>query len=117
MLIKNLLRRVAEKLTGRKCSRCKYNRCCHCTHPDPAMFARCWNSITMPGFTGKYERPSLSCAEAEELGKKLKEGFDAGITAYRTGQLTEEEQYQFQKIQAALEEAGEIARESGLLED
>ena len=117
MFIKNLLRRVAEKLTGKKCSRCKHNRCGRCTHPDPTMFDRCWNSVTMPGFTGKYERPKLSYAETVELGKKLKIDFDDGVGYNRTdGQLTEEEQYQFQKIQAALEEAGEIARESGLVE-
>ena len=109
MLIKNLLRRVAEKLTGKKCSRCKFNCCGHCTHPDPTMFDRCWNSVTMPGFLGKYESPSLSYAEAlAAAGEALQKGI--------TEPLTPEEEYQLGKIKAALEEAGEIARESGLLE-
>lgn len=93
MFIKNLLRRVAEKLTGKKCSRYKYNRGGYCTHPDGSMFMRCWHSVTRPGFTGKYEKT----AHAPEL--------------------TPEEEYQLGKIKTALEEAGEIARESGLVED
>lgn len=103
MLIKDLLRRVAEKLTGKKCSRCKYNRCGHCTHPDPTMFDRCWNSVTMPGFTGRYE-------------KTTPPAYELSVTVGEWDGLTEEERFQLLKIKAALEEAGEIARESGLVE-
>ena len=95
MGIKILLRNVAEKLTGRKCSRCKHNRAGHCCHPDGRMFMKCWHSVTRPGF--EYSE-SVACAQA-----------GAGLTA--------EEQYQLQKIKATLQEAGETARESGLLGD
>lgn len=98
MFIKDLLARALEKLTGRKCSRCKYNRGGRCCHPDGAMFMRCWHSVTHPGFTGKYEK--VEAAPADQV---------AG--------LTEEEKYNLQRIKDVLQQAGDTARESGLLEE
>lgn len=98
---KRFLSRLWEKKTGRKCSRCKYNCAGHCTHPSDDMFTKCWHSITRPGFAGRYERPVRKVAEP------VKQGPD----------LTQEEQHQLQQIKAALQEAGDTARDGGLLED
>ncbi len=105
MGIKILLRNVAEKLTGRKCCRCKYNRAGRCCHPDGRMFMKCWHSVTRPGF--EYSE-SVACAQA---GAAAAEGLQAGLAAG----LTAEEQHQLQKIKASLQEAEDIARKSGLL--
>lgn len=93
-MIKFYLTRMAEKLTGRKCSRCAHNYRGRCIHRDGEMFKKCWQSVTRPGFE---KRPP----------RYLKD-----IT-----KLTEEEQHQLKKIRAALQEAEDNARESGLLED
>lgn len=108
MGIKILLRIVAEKLTGRKCSRCKNNRAGHCCHPDGRMFMKCWHSITRPGY--EY---SESVYYYNTAGQAATDGLQAGMAAG----LTAEEQHQLQKIKASLQEAGDIARESGLLEE
>lgn len=100
MGIKILLRNVAEKLTGRKCSRCGHNRAGRCCHPDGRMFMKCWHSVTRPGWTGRYEKAA----------------FELVVTPGEwDGLLSEEEQHQLLKIKASLQEAGDIARESGLL--
>lgn len=94
MSIKTYLVNKAEKLTGRKCSRCRHNCGGRCGHPDGRMFMKCWQSITRPGFE---KRPP----------RYLK----------TTNDLTQEEKYQLQKIKGVLQEAENNARESGLLED
>lgn len=101
---KRFLTRLVENKTGRKCSRCKYNVAGHCTHPSDEMFTKCWHSITRPGFAGRYERP-VRKPKTEEAMESLGTG------------MTEEEQHQLAKIKAALQEAGDTARDGGLLED
>lgn len=96
MSIKCILTQAAEKITGRKCSSCKYNRGGRCCHPNGAMFMRCWQSITRPGFTGKYEKVEP-------------------MPAAPVADLTPEEEYQLQKIKDVLQIAEDDARESGLL--
>lgn len=98
---KRFLTRLVENKTGRKCSRCKYNVAGHCTQPSDEMFTKCWHSITRPGFAGRYERPVRKVAEP------VKQGPD----------LTPEELHQLAKIKATLQEAGDTARDGGLLED
>lgn len=101
MPIKKLLARAMAKITGRKCSNCKYNRGGRCAHPVEGMYLKCWQSITKPGHAGKYERTV----------------FTLKVTADEwAGQLSEEEKRQLQRIKASLQEAGDLARESGLLE-
>lgn len=101
MLIKRTLANIMAKITGRKCSNCKFNRGGRCKHPVEGMYLKCWHSITKPGHAGKYERTV----------------FTINVTAEEwAGLLSEEEKHQLQKIKASLQEAGEIARESGLLE-
>lgn len=94
-----LLSKLIEKLTGRKCSSCAHNRGGRCCHPSGSMFMKCWHSITRPGYTGKYERTTGTVQPAQDHA------------------LTDEEQYQLQKIKDVLQEAEDTARESGLLED
>lgn len=123
MIIKELLRKAAEKLTGRKCCRCRYNVAGRCCHPDGKMFMRCWHSVTRPGFTGKYEDKPLPehIAINIELSKRIKEGFEAGVQAAceknrkNDNLLTQEEEYQLQRIREVLQQAEDDARESGLL--
>lgn len=123
MRIKEFLTRLVEKWTGRKCSRCRYNCAGHCTHPSDGMYMKCWHSLTRPGYTGRYERPAhwKEHRHHEELlaqGRAAAEGIQAGMAAAENpGELTQEEQHQLAKIKAALQEAGDVARESGLVED
>ena len=103
MIIKSIITRLVEKLTGRKCSRCKYNRAGRCCHPNGRMFMKCWHSITRPGWTGRYAKAAPPV-------------YELSVTAGEwDGVLSEEEQHQLQKIKATLQEAGDLARESGLL--
>lgn len=90
MNIKNILAKLVEKITGKKCTRCRHNCGGTCAHPSDDMFMRCWHGITRPGFEERT-------AEAEEL--------------------TDEQQYQLRKIQETLQEAGDTARDGGLLND
>ncbi len=90
MAIKSIITRWAEKLTGRKCSKCDHNCGGRCCHPDGNMFLRCWNSITRPGFTHTQET--------------------------QPAPMTPEEEYQLQKIRETLAEAEDTARDGGLLE-
>ena len=91
MSIKNLLARLVEKITGRKCCRCLHNCGGRCAHPSDSMFMRCWHEITRPGYE---PRPTQE-----------------------PGDLTEEERHQMQKIVASLQEASETAKDGGLLDD
>lgn len=93
MSIKYTLTKMAAKITGRKCSRCDHNRRRRCCHPDGRTFKRCWQSLTRPGF--KARRP---------LGPTMPA-------------LTDEEQHQLQRIKCTLDDAAEMARESGLLSE
>ena len=67
MSIKRALIKAAEKFTGRNCGSCRYNRGGRCAHPKEAMFLKCWNSLTKPGHTGKFERTvfTLRVTEAQ----------------------------------------------------
>lgn len=94
MAIKHHITRLAEKLTGRKCGRCTHNCGGRCCHPNGNMFLRCWNSITRPGF----ELPT-----SDETAQPRP--------------MTQEEEYQLQKIREVLQEAEDEARESGLLSE
>ena len=102
MLIKRMLTKAAEKLTGRKCGNCKFNRGGHCAHPQEAMFLKCWNSLTKPGHTGKFERTvfALRVTDAQ----------------WESGVLSDAEKLQLLKIKANLREASALAEESGLME-
>lgn len=93
MKIKPYLVKLAEKITGRKCTRCRHNCRARCCHPDGRTFMKCWQSITRPGFE---ERQPQGPAQPD---------------------LTAEEQHQLQRIKNVLQEAEDNARESGLLED
>lgn len=108
MNIKYFLTKLVARITGRKCLRCQYNRSGYCTHPNGEMFARCWQSITRPGFR----------KEPIKLGKVVvKECDDNGIAfTVDTSDLTEEEWHQMEKIVASLQEASQTARDGGLLE-
>ena len=92
MSIKYLLRKLYAKLTGRKCSSCKYNRCGHCVHPSDGMYLRCWHSITRPSFKPRPPR-------------YLRENTN----------LTQQEQHDLEKIKATLQEASDTARAGDLL--
>lgn len=94
MSIKTYLVNQAEKVTGRKCSRCRHNCRGRCCHPNGRMFMKCWQSITRPGFE---KRPPKYLRQEPEL--------------------TPQEQHELAKIKTALQEAGETARDGGLLED
>lgn len=102
MIIKKALTHAMAKITGRKCSTCKFNRGGHCAHPNEAMFLKCWNSITKPGHAGKYERTVFTLKVTEEQ--------------WQSGVLSDAEKLQLQKIKASLAEASAMARESGLME-
>lgn len=94
--IKYYLTRLAEKITGRKCSKCLHNVKGRCCHPNGRTFMRCWPSIKRPGFS---ERGTVRT-----------------IPAYES-KLTAEEQRLLQKIQGTLDDAETNAREAGLLEE
>lgn len=106
MFIKNIIATLAHKLTGRKCSSCTHNCGGRCCHPSGSMFMKCWHSITRPG----YEH-SESVHYSNTAGTAASAGLQAGMASG----LTEEEQYQLEKIKAVLQDAEDEARESGLL--
>lgn len=95
MSIKTFFVLLAEKITGRKCGNCRHNCTGRCCHPNGNTFLRCWHSITRPGF----EKRSPRYLKPEAL------------------KLTREEQQKLRKIEDVLREAGDTARESGLVED
>ena len=108
MSIKYFLTKLVARITGRKCIACHHNRSGYCIHPDGTMFARCWQSITRPGY-----ECSESVHYVHEVATPLVEGIEAGLDA----DLTEEERHQMAKIVASLQEASETARDGGLLEE
>lgn len=120
MSIKSTLTRAAEKITGRKCTRCRHNCKGRCCHPNGRVFMKCWQSITRPGFEKRppryLKKEDKRREELLALGRAAAEGLKAGMEV-KPDQLTPEEQHQLQKIKASLQEAGDIARESGLLGD
>jgi len=107
MSIKHHFVRLAEKIHGRKCTRCTHNQGGRCCHPDGNTFMRCWQSVTRPGF--EYS-PSVEDCNA---GAAAVAGLEAGVAP---GDLTEEEKHQMAKIVETLKEASETARDGGLLE-
>lgn len=122
MGIKRFLTKLVEKLTHRKCTRCKYNRAGRCTHPSDSMFMKCWHSITRPGWTGKFQKAPAP-VDHTATGKALCDGYLDGIQAtkerndQRDKEMTEEEKYQLQKIRESLAMAEDMARESGLISE
>lgn len=110
MSIKYLLTKAAEKITGRKCARCKHNCGGCCIHPSDRMFKKCWQSITRPGFEKKPPRylkeqdPRYAAVKAAKATPEIK-----------PAPLTPEQKHQLEKIKATLDQAEETARESGLL--
>lgn len=123
MSIKHHFARLAEKITGRKCSRCYCNTRGRCCHPDGNTFMRCYHSMTRPGF--KY---SESKRYANEVGAKFAEGFLSGLAAHNAaideetrtqapGDLTPEEKHQLGKIVESLQEASTTAQDAGLLDE
>lgn len=68
MSIKRFFVRLAEKLTGRKCSECRHNRSGRCCHPNGITFMCCWNSITRPGWEYSFGKTySRLCASLVQL--------------------------------------------------
>lgn len=110
-MIKAYLTKLAEKITGRKCIRCRHSNAGRCGHPNGGMFGKCWQSLTRPGF--EY---SESVHYARTVGAAAAEGVQAGMEV-KPAPLTPEQEYQLAKIKAVLQEAEDNARESGLLED
>lgn len=86
MGIKNLLARIVEKITGRKCSSCMYGRGGHCAHPSDDMFMRCWHGITRPGFA---ERQELTPEEKHRL-EQIVAALDEAQSTARDGGLLED---------------------------
>lgn len=101
MSIKRVLIKTAEKFTGRNCGSCRFNRGGHCAHPQEAMFLKCWNSLTKPGHTGKFERTVFALKVTD--------------TQWESGVLSDAEKLQLLKIKASLREASTLAEESGLV--
>ena len=110
MFIKSYLSQLVEKITGRKCTRCRHNCAGRCCHPDGRMFMRCWDSITRPGF--EY---SEAVHYARVFSAAFSEGLKDALAA--PGDMTEEEKYQLGKIVESLQEASATAQDAGLLED
>jgi hypothetical protein len=108
MSIKHHFVRLAEKIHGRKCSRCAHNCGGKCTNPKDGAFSRCWQSITRPGF--EYS-PSV---EGYNNAAAAVAGLEAGMAP---GDMTPEEKHQLAQIVANLQEASATARDGGLLED
>ena len=50
---KYILTRLAEAITGRKCSRCRNNVFGRCFHRNGGMFGLCWPTVTCPGFEAR----------------------------------------------------------------
>lgn len=113
-MIKRLLRRLVEKLTGRKCSRCFHNCGGRCCHPNGNMFMRCWHSITLPGFEKRPPKYLRYEHTTPTLGRATVKETSEGVTV-KVETLTPEQEQLLEKIKATLRDAEDIARESGLL--
>lgn len=105
MIIKTYLAPLVEKITGRKCARCLHNCSGKCYHTDE-MYAKCWRSLTKPGFE---KRP------ARYLKPKPQQA--AKVEGVKPAPLTTEQKLQLAKIRAVLQEAEDTARESGLVSE
>ena len=90
MNIKHHAVKLAAKITGRKCSRCQYNRNNICASLIPDAFSRCWQSVDRPYFLQRVEPQA-------------------------PGDLTPEEKHQLGKIVESLQEASATAKDAGLL--
>ena len=93
MSIKHHFVRLAEKITGRKCIRCQYNRSGTCTHPHEDAFPRCWQSLDRPDFLQRVENApgDLTEQEKHELGRIVESLKEASTTAQDAGLLNEAE--------------------------
>lgn len=105
MIIKTYLAPLVEKITGRKCSRCMYNGGGKCHHSDE-MYAKCWRSLTKPGYE---ERPARYLKPKPQQAAKAEK--------VEPAPLTPEQKLQLEKIRAVLQEAEDTARESGLVSE
>lgn len=116
MSIKYYLARLVEKITGKKCSRCRHNCGGRCVHPSDGMYMRCWHGITRPGFeySPSVEYYNYAAAAVAGLVAGLEAGLEAGM---EPGDMTPEEKYQLAQIVTTLQEASATARDGGLLED
>lgn len=134
MSIKAYLVNLAARITGRKCSKCTHNCSGRCCHPSGHMFAKCWQSIARPGFEDGQLMERLIRKAQQALADCVTENVTISVNLddlARLGAieeinrwplpakiheaLTREEQEQLDKIKAVLQEAGDTARESGLL--
>ena len=109
MIIKTYLALLVEKIAGRKCTRCLHNCGGKCYHTDE-MYAKCWSSLTKPGFE---QRPPRYLKD--KTGRRP-DGFK-GPMEVKPAPLTAEQQHQLAKIKAVLQEAEDTARESGLVSE
>ena len=116
MSIKSTMTKAAEEITGRKCNRCLHNCKGRCCHPDGAMFWKCWQSITRPGFEKRPPRYLRYEHTTQTLGRATVEKTAEGVTV-KAAPLTPQQLHELAKIKAALQQAEDTARESGLLED
>lgn len=103
MSIKHHFVRLAEKITGRKCSRCVFNHGGKCNLNQDA-FSRCWQSLDRPDFVTKNEGREPAAAVAMDT---------SGLAP---GDLTPEEKHQLGKIVESLQEASTTAQDAGLLD-
>lgn len=112
MAIKYAIRSLVEKITGRKCIRCDYEKGGYCTAPG-IMYSRCYNSIGKPCFKRRENKSAdvLTPGEKQEVERIVEEI----MADMRAAELTPEEEYQMKKIKAELQRAEDAARESGLL--
>lgn len=133
MIIKAYLVNLAARITGRKCSKCTHNCSGRCCHPSGHMFAKCWQSVTRPGFEKELAVDDLIKAvqllanrPTDNLTIKVSAADLATLDAMKEENrlplpmeihecLTDGEQEQLEKIKGVLQEAGDTARESGLL--
>lgn len=109
MSIIKFLTSLVEKITGRKCCRCRHNCGGRCAHPSDSMFMRCWHSMTRPGYEPRPVR----------LGKVVVKECDGDGITFTTdpGVLTPQEKHELEKIVSSLKEAEKTARDGGLLGD
>ena len=110
-MIKKLLREQYEKLTGRKCSRCIFNRGGRC-NLNRDEYMKCFHSITLPNF---QKRPPRYLRTETTTGTQTPEFKAPPMPEIKPAPLTVEQEQLLKKIRATLQDAEDIARESGLL--
>lgn len=88
MSIKHHFVRLAEKIHGRKCTRCVFNHGGRCNLNQDA-FSECWQSVTRPNFVERQTQApgDLSEQEKHELGKIVESLQEASATAQDAGLL------------------------------